>query len=72
MKRTGNISNSFKNTPLTFSVELTLDWCRHIVAVTVRIFNSNTSIILIASGFIDEGVIETIKERHGHMIKDIQ
>ena len=31
------------------------------MAVTVRIFNSNTSIILIASGFIDEGVIETIK-----------
>ena len=26
MKRTGNISNSFKNTPPTFSVELTLDW----------------------------------------------
>ena len=32
----------------------------------------NTSIILIASGFIDEGVIETIKERHEIMIKYIQ
>ena len=33
----------------------------------------NTSIILIASGFIDEGVIETIKrEKHEIMIKYIQ